>query len=107
MEFLTEDKLLTCILPKGLASDFLESLKDVDGVQSVDVASGRGIDGYKNSGDEWVEVDILSLVTTLEKAEDNFALLYGLAGIEEEPGRFMYMESLNKKGVMGSLDGVS
>jgi len=106
MDFLTEDKLLTCILPKGLASGLLENLKDIDGVQSVDVASGRGIDAFKNDSEEWVEVDILTLVSTKETAEDNFALLYDLAGVEEEPGRFIYMEPLKKKGTMGSLDGI-
>lgn len=106
MDFITEDKLLTCILPKGLCSDFLEDLKDTAGIESVDVTSGRGIDAYRNEKEDWEEVDILTLVSSKETAEDNFALLYGLAGVDEEPGRMIYMEPLNKKGVMGSLEGV-
>ncbi len=105
MEFFTEDKLLTCTLPKGLATEFLEQLKDAPGVCSVDIASGRGIDAYDgDGGEEWVEVDILTAVVSKETAEDNFALVHDLAGIADEPGRFLYMESLKKKVAFGSAE---
>ena len=104
MDFFTDDKLLTCVLPKGICSDFLEELKNCEGVQSIDITNGRGIDSYQNDQENWVEVDILTLVSTNEKSEENFDFLHNLAGISETPGRLLFMEPLSKKSVMGSLE---
>ena len=104
MNFFTDDKLLTCILPKGICSNFLEELKNCEGVQSIDITNGRGIDAYQNDQENWVEVDILTMVSTNEKSEKNFNYLHNLAGIGKKPGRLMFMEPLSKKRVMGSLE---
>lgn len=89
MKFEKNRKLITCITPKGKAIEIESLLYKEKGISSVNVASGRG--GGRRGR---IEVDILTVDVSEEKADEIFEFIYHKAEIGEYHGGFMYQGRL-------------
>lgn len=92
------DKLITCILPKGVAQPLLEKLKQEHGITRVNINSARGSGkitplAYRGLGAE-SEKEILNVAVPAETAEELFAYIYEEADINRPHGGLMYMSRL-------------
>ena len=92
------DKLITCILPKGVALPLLEKLKQERGITRVNVNTARGVGkitplAYRGLGAESVK-EILSVIVPRETADELFAYIYEEADINRPHGGLMYMSRL-------------
>lgn len=89
-------RLLSCLLPAGLGSALQARLFHELGLTRVDVHSARG---FMGSDPERlfnrVEKELLSVVTTEERAEEVFEWLYREGKVAELEGRFLYMVRLS------------
>lgn len=97
MKFTTNDKLITCILPKGRAISIVKLLHDEKGIDSANVASGRGIGMVESiSYGLWSEVDILTVTVDVDQADDVFAFIYDKADIDKVGRGFMFQNGLTR-----------
>lgn len=85
-------KLITCILAKGLSAATLEGLRADMGIDSVNIARGRG--GSGRSGSFEVEMDILEVVVPADRADSVFEYLYDRLEVADKPQRFMFQMAL-------------
>ncbi len=93
-----EDKLITCILPKGLAFPILEKLKDEKGINRANINSGRGMGkitplAYRGVGGQG-EKDILKVIVSQNQADEIFYYIYEEADINRPHGGIIYMSQL-------------
>ena len=91
-------KLITCILPKGIAPDLLRSLKDELGIVTVNINSARGIGkitplAYRGIGEQ-AEKEILTAVVPADQADDIFEFIFDEACIDRPHGGLMFMHKL-------------
>ena len=89
------DKLITCILPKGVAQPTLEKLKLERGITRTNINSARGSGkitplAYRGIGGE-SEKEILNVVVSAVEADDIFEYIYVEADINRPHGGLMYM----------------
>ncbi|CAA6605480.1 hypothetical protein MTBLM1_60013 [Rhodospirillaceae bacterium LM-1] len=96
-----ETKLITCVVPRGLASHLIESLAQKLGVTSASAYSGRGASARR---DVIQEVDVLSVPVADEKADEVFSYLYYEMEIDKHPGRLIYQETLDQTSSLDLLD---
>ncbi len=89
MKFEKNGKLITCITPKGKAMAIEKLLQKEKGINSVNIASGRG--GGRRGR---IEVDILTVVVSAERADEIFEFIYYSADIGEYHGGFMHQGAL-------------
>ena len=92
MKTSADNKLITCVIPRGLGSELVESLHAEKGVDGVTVAHGRGIS--RRGGYFAQEVDILTVVVEAAQADDIFAYLYDRIDIDGSRRRFMYQQPI-------------
>ncbi len=95
---LDDQKLITCILPKGIAADVAEALRtDKDIITSnIDNARGAGRltpTAHRRAGDE-TEKEILTVIVGAAQAESLFDWLFAQAKINQPHGGIMYMTRL-------------
>lgn len=93
-----EQKLITCILPKGIAVGLVESLRTNKGIITSNIDNARGAGhltpaAYRGVGVE-TEKEILSVVVEPEQAESLFDWIYTEAQINRPHGGIMYMTRL-------------
>lgn len=92
-------KLITCLLSKGSALVLLKQLKEEKGITRANVNSARGsgmgspVGGKKGLGKE-IEKDVLTVVVSVQEADDIFEFIYHAAGVGRPHGGFMYMTAL-------------
>ncbi|MBL1140876.1 MAG: hypothetical protein HND53_02495 [Proteobacteria bacterium] len=94
----SDDKLITCILPKGLALPLLKKLKDEKGINRSNINSGRGMGkitplAYRGIGDQ-AEKEMLNVVISTAQADDLFNYIYEEADINRPHGGMIYMSQL-------------
>jgi len=91
-------KLITCILPKGIAFDVVGRLMKEKGILTANVDSARGMgkltpDAYRGVGEQ-TEKEILSVVVEAEQAEELFEYIFEVANIDRPHGGMIYMTRL-------------
>lgn len=91
-------KLVTCILPFGVAAGVLARLKQEQGIVEAHVRAARGIgrltpSRYRSAGSQ-TEKEILSVVTPAERADALFAWLFHAARIDRPHGGILFMNAL-------------
>jgi len=93
-------KLITCILPHGVALDVLERLKQDRGIIEASANSARGMGkltplAHRGVGGE-TEKDILNVLTTADNADELFEYLYDVARINRPHGGIIFMTPLGR-----------
>ena len=94
----SEDKLITCILPKGQAPSILKKLRDEKGINRANINSARGMGkitplAYRGIGEQ-AEKEILNVVVKQELADELFEYIYEEAEIDRPHGGIIYMGQL-------------
>lgn len=92
------DKLITCILPKGLAISVLNKLRDEKGINRANINSARGMGkitplAYRGVGGQ-AEKEILNVIVKEAEADDIFYYIYEEADINRPHGGIIYMSQL-------------
>ena len=95
---LEQQKLITCILPKGIALDVAAKLKSDYQLMSVDIKSARGVGkitplAYRGIGGQ-SEKEILTVVVPTKSADEIFDYIYHEADIDRPHGGMMYIHPL-------------
>ena len=95
---LEQQKLITCILPKGIALGVAAKLKTDFGLMSVDIKSARGVGkitplAYRGIGGQ-SEKEILTVVVPSESADEIFDYIYEEADINRPHGGLMFVYPL-------------
>jgi len=90
-----QQKLITCVLPKGIAPGVLEALKEQWDIVTANINTARGIGKitplkYRGAGDQ-AEKEILTVIVPAEHADDVFDFIYFEADINRPHGGLMYM----------------
>ena len=93
-------KLITCILPKGIALDVVKKLSEEKGIKTGNVDSSRGMGkltplAYRGVGEQ-TEKEILNVVVTEIQADEIFEYTYEEAEINQPHGGIIYMTRLQK-----------
>jgi nitrogen regulatory protein PII len=93
-----EQKIITCILPKGRANPVLKVLYKECGLTAVDIHYARGSGRitplrYRGIG-ETSEKEILTVAVPADEADEMFEYIYELAEINQPHGGLMYMQAL-------------
>lgn len=91
-------KLITCILPKGVAPHILQTLKDEWDLVAANINSARGIGKitprkYRSAGDQ-AEKEVLTVMVPDARADAVFDFIYLAADINRPHGGLMYMVAL-------------
>ena len=97
--FIKNQKLITCILPKGICLDVIKSLKEERGVITANVNSARGLGkltplAYRGVGEQ-TEKEILTVAVDSEDADEIFGFIYDEARIDMPHGGLIYMSNLD------------
>lgn len=91
-------KLITCVLPLGVAVPLARALKSEKGIVTAHVSNARGVGKLTPTADrrlgDHTEKHILSVVVDDEDADEAFALIYHEAGINQPHGGLMFMSRL-------------
>ena len=93
-----DQKMIFCILPRGVALGVKQRLKDEYGIMTANVSHARGVGkitplAYRGIAGQ-SEKDILSVMISIEKAEEIFEFIYHEANINRPHGGIMYMHPL-------------
>jgi nitrogen regulatory protein PII len=96
---LPNDKLITCILPKGLALPILKKLKNEKGINRAVLKTARGMGkitplAYRGVGEQ-AEKDILNVVVSQSEADDIFYYIFEEADINRPHGGIIYIREIN------------
>lgn len=88
------EKLITCILPAGVADDVADRLRD-EGLVEFGVSKARGMGhltprAFRKAGSE-TEKEILTVVVPEDRADETFALLFEVAKIDRPHGGIMFI----------------
>ncbi len=97
--FINNQKLITCILPKGICIDVIKSLKEEKGVITANVNTARGVGkltplAYRGVGEQ-SEKEILTVAVASEIADEVFEYIYDEVRIDRPHGGLIYMSSLD------------
>ena len=93
MKVYSNNKLITCMMPRGTGAEIVEALHADHGIASANVINGRGISERKRYFAE--EVDVLMVVVNQSRADEIFAYVHKRASVGTSRGRFMFQQSLN------------
>jgi hypothetical protein len=99
MKNLSNQKIITCLLPKehSKAHQVAKLLHDEKGIHSTSIESGRGSRFAKSvSQITWVEVDILTVILSEEEAQDIFHYILEKADLSRPHSGFIYQGDLLK-----------
>lgn len=93
-------KLITCILPKGVAAPMSRRLKDEKGIEACDINNARGVGRStqlrtQRLGDV-VEKEIMTVVTSAEQADEIFDFIFYEADINRPHGGMIFMTKLER-----------
>ena len=100
MQAPTTYKLITCILPHGIALDVLHKLKDEKGIIEASVNTARGMGkltplAHRGVGEQ-TEKDIINVVVPSERADELFEYIFHEARIDRPHGGIIFMEALEQ-----------
>ncbi|MBT8447878.1 MAG: hypothetical protein KJO38_12055 [Gammaproteobacteria bacterium] len=91
-------KLITCILPKGIAPELLLALKEELDLASINIHTARGIGKITPLADrgigEQAEKEVLTVVVTAAQADEVFEFIYDEARIDRPHGGIIFMHAL-------------
>lgn len=93
MKIYPNNKLITCIMPRGNGPEIVAALHTDHGIASANVINGRGISERKRYFAE--EVDILMVTVNQSRAEEIFDYIHERAGVGTSRGRLMFQQSLS------------
>ena len=98
IRILPPQKLITCILPHGIALDVLQQLKDDKGIIEASMNNARGMGkltplAHRGMGEQ-TEKDILNVIVSAAEADEIFAYLYDIARIDRPHGGLIYLTAL-------------
>ncbi len=93
-------KLITCLLPKGVALGIVKALKEEKGIFKANINSARGLGkitplAYRGVGEQ-SENEILTVVVEYQLADEIFEFIYEEADINRPHGGMMYQCDLQK-----------
>lgn len=96
--FATNQKLITCILPRGISFGVIKMLKEEKGIVTANVNTARGAGkltplAYRGVGEQ-TEKEILTVSISNDEADEIFGFLFDTAEIGRPHGGLMYMSSL-------------
>ncbi len=94
-----EHKLITCVLPIGVAIPLAQKLREDKGIVTATVNNARGIGkltaaAHRHLGGQ-TEKQVLTVTVEQSVADDIFEFIYFEAGINEPHGGLMYMSALD------------
>ncbi len=94
----TDKKIIFCILPKGIALDIAQKLKDTHNIMTSNIKSARGVGkitplAYRGIAGQ-SEKEILSVIVDANMADDIFEYIFFEADINRPHGGIMYMHAL-------------
>jgi nitrogen regulatory protein PII len=94
------EKLITCILPAGVADEVLERLHADHGLIEASVGKARGMGhltprAHRRPGTE-TEKEILTVVVPDDRADQIFRFLFEVARIDRPHGGIMFMSRLQQ-----------
>ena len=98
IRILPPQKLITCILPHGVALDVLQRLKDEKGIIEASTNTARGMGrltplAHRGIGEQ-SEKDILNVIVSAAEADEIFAWLFDIARIDRPHGGLIYLTAL-------------
>ena len=93
-------KLITCILPKGIALTLNEKLMHDKGINTGNINNARGVghinfQGHLRVGDE-SEREIFSVVVKADEADEIFEYIHEQAEIDRKHGGIIYQQALHQ-----------
>ena len=97
---LVTQKLITCVLPKGIAANVIEQLKSEHGIYTANKNNARGVGkitplAYRGIGAQ-SEKEILTVEVPENVADKIFEFIYETANINRPHGGLIYMSKLNR-----------
>jgi hypothetical protein len=100
MERVGAMKLITCIVPAGVAGGVLKKLKQERGIIEANSHNARGIGRmtpttHRGLGSETPK-DVLSVTVAAEAADELFAFLFREANIDRPHGGILFMSALGR-----------
>ena len=97
---MNQKKLITCILPKGIAAGVSKKLLEEKGIVTGNIGTARGtghITPKKHRGVAYEsEKEIFTVVIDSEQSDAIFEYIYEIAEIDRPHGGLMYMNALHK-----------
>ena len=98
-------KLIYCILPKGIALGVVERLKEDRGIMTSNINNARGVGkitplAYRGIAGQ-SEKEILTVIVPAVNADEIFEFIYFEADINCPHGGIMYMHALPKTAEYG------
>ena len=100
---LSAQKLITCILPKGIAAGVVEQLRAEHNIITANIYNARGVGkitplAYRGIGAQ-TEKEIVTVEVPEENADAIFEYIYEVADINRPHGGLIYMNQLSKSTV--------
>jgi len=95
-----ETKLITCILPKGIAAGVCEKLLQEKGIVTGNINNARGTGHitaklHQKAGYQ-TEKEIFRVVVDADKADEVFEFIYNHAELHQPHGGIMFQNALRK-----------
>ena len=91
-------KLITAIVPAGMAGSVVETLKREKGIFAANVHHARGVgkltSGVRRGVGEEAEKDVLTIVAPADSAEEIFELVFHETHIDRPHGGIVFMSRL-------------
>ena len=92
-------KLISCIMPNGVALGVQKKLKEVHSILSSNVSPARGVGkitplAYRGIAGQ-SEKEILTVEIEADRADEIFSFIYEVADINRPHGGIMYMHPLH------------
>lgn len=93
-------KLITCVLPPGIATELLRKLRSERGISEANAHTARGIGkltpaAYRQLGNE-TQKEIVSVVVPSDRADELFRYVFTEAQIDRPHGGIMFMHVLGR-----------
>ena len=94
----TDEKRITCFLPKGVGIRLVEMLHSEKNMDSANVHAGRGLPTLENAENygAWTEQDVLTVIVDATQADEIFEFIFSRGEINKPGGGFIYQASLAK-----------
>ncbi len=97
-KLLEPQKLIYCILPKGIALGVAKKLKEDFGIMTSNISNARGVGkitplAYRGIAGQ-SEKEVLSVAVAADRADDIFEFIYHEADLNRPHGGIMYMHKL-------------
>lgn len=93
-------KLVTCILPKGVAVPALRALRAEFDIQACNINNARGVGRITPLRDRGIgdqsEKEVLRFVVPDDVADDAFEFIYHEAHVDRPHGGIIYMSALSR-----------